>query len=222
MQPVFTATEMRALDAGFRVIEATVRADERDKSMAAATGLLTTMDRNMQSAYSEQGSLEIEHQLGRSSTISAGYQHLRGLHLIVSVNQNVPACAAVGTNNGCRPNPNYGNNSQYSSLADSHYDGLHVSFVQRPVKWGDYRVSYAFSKALNNVGENFFSSPVDNFNVWTDYGRSDDDQHPPGRGRDRRVTRQWLEGPLCARRRGPDPALLQRLFWHPLPAAETR
>jgi len=77
---------------------------------------------------------------------------------------------------GCRPNPNYANNSQYSPLADSHYDGLHVSFVQRPVRWGNYRISYAYSKALNNVGEFFFSSPIDPYNIWQDYGRSDDDQ----------------------------------------------
>jgi hypothetical protein len=72
--------------------------------------------------------------------------------------------------------PNFGNDSQYSSLADSHYDGLQVSFLQRPVRWGDYRISYTFSKALDNVGEFFFSSPIDNFNIWQDYGRSDDDQ----------------------------------------------
>ena len=96
----------------------------------------------------------------RTSTFSVGYQHLRGLHLIISVNQNVPTCVASGNNNGCRPNPNYANNSQYSSLADSHYDGLHVSFVQRPVKWGSFRVSYTCSKSLDNVGEFFFSSPI--------------------------------------------------------------
>jgi hypothetical protein len=134
------------------------------------------MNPHMQNAYSEQGSLEIEQQIGATSTLSVGYQHLRGLHLIVSVNQNGPTCAAAGTNNGCRPNPSYANNSQYSSLADSHYDGLHVSFVQRPIKWGSYRVSYSWSKSLDNVGEFFFSSPIDLFNIWQDYGRSDDDQ----------------------------------------------
>jgi hypothetical protein len=136
----------------------------------------TTMDRNMQNAYSQQMSLEIEHQLGRNSALSVGYQHVRGLHLIISVNQNVPSCVAAGNNNGCRPNPNYANNSQYSPLADSFYDGMHISFVQRPARWGSYRVSYTYSKALDNVGEFFFSSPIDNFNIWQDYGRSDDDQ----------------------------------------------
>ena len=41
---------------------------------------------------------------------------------------------------------------------------------------GHYRVSYSWSKSLNNVGENFFSSPIDPSNIWLDYGRSDDDQ----------------------------------------------
>src|SRR5262249_16123945 len=110
------------------------------------------------------------------STLSVGYQHVRGLHLIISMNQNVPACAASGNNNGCRPNSAFGNNSQYSSLADSHYDGFHLSFVQRPVRWGNYRVSYTYSKALDNVGEFFFSGPINQYNIWQDYGRSDDDQ----------------------------------------------
>ena len=92
------------------------------------------------------------------------------------MNQNVPACVASGGNNGCRPNPSYGNNSQYSPLADSQYDGLSVSFVQRPARWGSYRVSYTYSKALDDVGEFFFSSPLDNFNIRQDWGRSDDDQ----------------------------------------------
>ena len=148
-------------------------------SLTLPAGVLfnfSTMDPHMRHAYSQQGSFEIEQQLGAHSTLSVGYQHVRGLHLIVSVNQNVPGCTAAGTNNGCRPNPAFGNDSQYSSLADSHYDGLHVSFVQRPAQWGSYRVSYTYSKALDNVGEFFFSAPINNFNIWQDYGRSDDDQ----------------------------------------------
>jgi hypothetical protein len=136
----------------------------------------TTMRRDMQTAYSEQGSLEIEQQVGRQATLSAGNQHLRGMHLIASINQNAPECAAAGANNGCRPNPAFANNSQYSPAADSRYDGLHVSFLQRPVRWGSYRVSYTWSKALDDVGEFFFSSPIDNHNIRLDYGRSDDDQ----------------------------------------------
>ncbi len=137
---------------------------------------LSTMDRRMQNAYSEQGSIEIERQLSATTTIGVAYQHLKGLHLIASINQNVPSCTASGNNNGCRPNPDYANNSQYSPIGDSQYDGLHVSFVQRPAKWGSYRISYAWSKSLDDVGEFFFSGPLNPYNIRLDYGRSDDDQ----------------------------------------------
>ena len=137
---------------------------------------LTTMNRGMQNAYSRQAGVEVERQIGEHSTVRIGYQYTRGVNLIISVNQNVPGCAAVGTNNGCRPNPAYGNNSQYSPLAESSYHGLHVSFVRRPTAWGSYRVSYALSKAMDNVGEFFFSSPIDPFDLSKDRGRSDDDQ----------------------------------------------
>jgi hypothetical protein len=137
---------------------------------------LTTMDPNMQNAYSRQASVEVEQQIGASTTVSVGYQYVRGLNLVMSVNQNVPTCVAAGTNNGCRPNPTYANNSQYSSVADSNYHGMHVSFVQRPTHWGSYRVTYTLSKSMDNVGENFFSSPIDPTDLSKDWGRSDDDQ----------------------------------------------
>jgi hypothetical protein len=137
---------------------------------------LTTMDRKMRNASSQQASLEVERQLGDRNTISAGYQYVRGRDLILSVNQNVPSCVASGSNNGCRPNPNYANNNQYSPLGRSNYHGFHVSFLQRPATWGYYRISYTLSKSMNNLGENFFSSPIDPFDLSKDWGRSDDDQ----------------------------------------------
>jgi hypothetical protein len=136
----------------------------------------TTIDRHIQNAHSTQASAEVERQLGDRATVSVGYQYVRGMDLIISVNQNVPGCVASGTNNGCRPNPSYANNSQYSSAALSNYHGMHVSFVQRPARWGNYRVSYTLSKSMNDVGENFFSSPIDPFDISKDWGRSDDDQ----------------------------------------------
>jgi hypothetical protein len=137
---------------------------------------LTTMDRHLQNASSLQGNVEVEQQLGSTMTVSAGYQYLRGRNLIISINQNVPTCVAAGTNNGCRPNPNYANNSQYSSAARSTYHALLLSLVQRPASWGQYRISYTLSKSMNDVGENFFSSPIDPFDLSKDWGRSDDDQ----------------------------------------------
>jgi hypothetical protein len=137
---------------------------------------LTTMDRHLQNAYSKQANVEVEQQLGAGSTMSVGYQYVGGERLLMSINQNVPACVASGSNNGCRPNPGYANNNQYSSAARSTYHGLHVAFAQHPTTWGHYRVSYTLSKSMNNVGEFFFSSPIDPLNLSKDWGRSDDDQ----------------------------------------------
>jgi Carboxypeptidase regulatory-like domain/TonB dependent receptor-like, beta-barrel len=150
---------------------------------------LTTMDRNLQNAYSRQASVEVEQELGARATIGVVYEYLRATGLLMSINQNVPTCVASGTNNGCRPDPDYGNNSQYSAAGDSNYHGLHVSFVQRPAAWGHYRVSYTLSKSMNDVSEFFFSSPIDPFDVSKDWGRSDDDQ------RHRLVLSGTLESP---------------------------
>ena len=130
----------------------------------------------MQNDYSRQASVELERRLGDHGTYTIGYQYVRGQNLIISINQNVPGCVGAGTNNGCRPDPNYANNMQYSSEADSNYHGVHLSLVQRPTTWGSYRVAYTYSKSMNNVGENFFSSPIDPFDLSKDWGRSDDDQ----------------------------------------------
>jgi hypothetical protein len=136
----------------------------------------TTMDKNLRNAYSKQASVEVERVLAAGLTASVGYQYLRGENLLMSVNQNVPSCVAAGTNNGCRPISTYRNNSQYSSVADSTYHGLHLSLVQRPTRWASVRATYTLSKSMNNVGEAFFSSPVDPTDPMRDWGRSDDDQ----------------------------------------------
>jgi hypothetical protein len=137
---------------------------------------LTTMDRHLQNAYSRQATVEIEHQLGTAGTVTVGYEYLRGAGLLAAINQNLPTCVAAGANNGCRPIAAYGNNAQYSAVGHSQYHGLHVSLVERPSRWGHVRVSYTLSHAMNDIGEFFFSSPIDPANIGRDWGRSDNDQ----------------------------------------------
>ena len=122
---------------------------------------VTTMDKNLQNAYSKQAGLEVERAFGALGVLSVGYQYFKGESLLMSVNQNVPTCAAAGTNNGCRPVLSYMNNGQYPAAGDSNYHGLHVSYVQRPRDWSSLRLTYTLSKSMNNLGEAFFSSPTD-------------------------------------------------------------
>jgi len=137
---------------------------------------ITTMDRDLQTASSQQANLEVERRLGGSRTISIGYQYFRGRNLLMSINRNVPTCVAAGTNNGCRPVATYMNNSQYRGAGDSNYHGLHITYLQHPNRRSAVRVTYALSRSMNDVGEAFFSSPTDPGNVMKDWGRSDNDQ----------------------------------------------
>jgi hypothetical protein len=127
------------------------------------------MNRNVKNAYSEQASLGVEQQISRTGTLGISYQHTRGLHLLSSLNRNINL-------DGSRPDATRGNIKPYDSVFDSYYDGLAVSFLERPVSWGSVRMSYTWSKAIDDVGEFFFSSPINNFDLSVDRSRSDDDQ----------------------------------------------
>lgn len=137
---------------------------------------LTTMQRDLQNAYSRQASLEVERTVGRLGSLSVAYSYLAGQGLLMAINQNVPSCVAAGGNNGCRPNPSYANDSRYSSAGESTYHALSLTFQQRPAAWGYYRASYTWAKAMNNLGEFFFSGPIDPFDLSKDWGRADNDR----------------------------------------------
>jgi hypothetical protein len=138
---------------------------------------VTTIDPKIENAYTQQANLQIERELTASVSLSVGYLHTRGLHLILSRNVNVPRFpVSAGVPNQGRPNPNFANISRYESSGDSYYNGLTVSLNRRFKRWAGARLSYTFSKALDNTGNAFFFTPQDNFNLRDDRGRSDNDQ----------------------------------------------
>ncbi len=142
---------------------------------------ITSIDPKIQAGYSRQGSLQVERALGRAASATAGYSYLRGRHIIMSRNINVPTltaaqAAARGIANLGRPNPNVGNISQYQSIGDSWFHGLTLSLGTRNARWGSARVSYTLSRALDDAGNAFFQTPQDNFDVLADTGPSDNDQ----------------------------------------------
>ncbi len=136
---------------------------------ANAVENFSTMQRNIQNPYSQQLSLGVEQQISSRTTLGLSYQHLRGEHLVGAINTNINV-------DGTRPDPTRGNIKPYSSAFDSSFDGLEVSVQHRPVSWGSTRISYTYSKALDNIGEFFFSAPINNFNLREDRSRADDDQ----------------------------------------------
>jgi hypothetical protein len=138
---------------------------------------VTTIDPKIENAYTQQASLQIERELTASASLSVGYLHTRGLHLTLSRNVNVPRFpVSAGVPNQGRPNPDFGNISRYESSGDSYYNGLTVSLNRRFKRWAGARLSYTFSKTIDNTGNAFFFTPQDNFNLRDERGRSDNDQ----------------------------------------------
>lgn len=138
---------------------------------------ITTIDPQIESSYNEQASLQIERELSSSTSVSLGYLHTRGLHLILSRNVNVPRFpASAGVLNLGRPDPHFANVGRFESSGDSSYDGMTVSLNRRFRRWFGGRLSYTLAKALDDAGNAFFFTPQDNFNLRDDRGLSDNDQ----------------------------------------------
>ncbi|MCM3902936.1 MAG: TonB-dependent receptor [Pyrinomonadaceae bacterium] len=138
---------------------------------------ITTIDPNIKNAYSQQASVQVERELFPSTSLSVGYLHTRGLHLILSLNGNVPRFpASAGVPNLGRPDPRFANVGRFESSGTSSYDALIVALNRRFQRWFGVRLSYTFSKAIDNAGNAFFFTPQDNFNLNDDRGLADNDQ----------------------------------------------
>jgi Carboxypeptidase regulatory-like domain/TonB dependent receptor len=142
---------------------------------------ITNINAGLQDGHSEQASVEVERDIGGQLSVAAGYSYLRGHDLIMSHNVNIPTltvaqASALGVANLGRPDPRYGNISQYDSLGDSWFHGLTASVFTRPSAWGRVRLSYTLSRAVDDAGNAFFQTPQDSSNVLADKGPSDNDQ----------------------------------------------
>ncbi|MDQ3805577.1 MAG: TonB-dependent receptor, partial [Acidobacteriota bacterium] len=128
---------------------------------------VTRIDPDIENSYSLQYNAQVERELPGGGSLSVGYAGLRGKHLILSRNVNAPTLSAAearrrGVPNLGRPDPLWGNVSRYESSGVSAFDGLLVAFNQRASSWATVRASYTYSKAIDNSGNFFFSTPQDN------------------------------------------------------------
>jgi hypothetical protein len=138
---------------------------------------ITTIDPSIRSSYSQQASLQIERELPGDASLAVGYLHLRGLHLLLARNQNVPtAPASAGIPNLGRPRSDFANISRFESSGDSYYDAMTLSLNKRASRWASLRLAYTFSKAIDTAGNFFFFTPQDNFNLRDERALSDNDQ----------------------------------------------
>jgi hypothetical protein len=136
-------------------------------------------------------------------SVSLGYLHVRGLRIILSRNVNAPRFpASAGIPNLGRPDPRYANVSRFESSGDSYYNGMILAFKKRFQGWAEARVSYTYSKAIDDAGNAFFFTPQDSSNLRDDRGLADNDQ------RHRLAVSGWFQTPQAT----DDVGLLRRLM----------
>lgn len=138
---------------------------------------ITSIDPRIKNSFSEQAGVQVERELAPATTLSIGYLHTRGLHIILSRNLNVPTVpATTGIFNLGRPNSQFANISRFESSGDSCYSAMTVSLNRRFQRWFGFRLSYTLSKAIDDAGNAFFFTPQDNLNLNDDRGLADNDQ----------------------------------------------
>ena len=142
---------------------------------------ITTIDPAIDAGMSRQANVQIEREIAAQVSVTAAYQALRGTHIIMSRNVNAPTLSAadaarLGVANLGRPSPAFANISRFESIGRSQYDGFTLSARTRGSRWGDLRASYTLSRAYDDAGNAFFSTPQDNDDVRADWGPSDNDQ----------------------------------------------
>ena len=142
---------------------------------------ITSIDPGIEQSDAWQAAAGVERAIGARVVASVQYEHLDGHGLIMSRNVNAPTlsaaeAAALGVPNLGRPDPRYANVSRFESIGRSEADSFLVSVRTRRLGWGDLRASYTLSRARDDAGNFFFSTPQDNGDVHADWGPSDNDQ----------------------------------------------
>src|SRR4029079_19065355 len=113
---------------------------------------ITNINPDVQVQRTSQFAVQVERAIGESWSAQVGYSYLRGRGILMSHNVNVTTltvaeAARLGIPNLGRPDPNFGNISQYDSIGDSWFDGVTVSLETRLAVWGRLRLSYTRSTA---------------------------------------------------------------------------
>jgi hypothetical protein len=127
---------------------------------------------NLQAAINMQSALGIEHQFGKSVTLSATYINSHGVHQYLSDNINayLPSTYNAATGTGTRPNGINENIYQYQSGGTYNQNQLMLNYTVRAKRislFGFYSLNLANS---DTSGASYF--PSNPFNPGADYGRA--------------------------------------------------
>jgi hypothetical protein len=139
------------------------------------------LDPNVQIPYLIQYGTNVEHQLGKSTVLTAGYTGIRGVHLFRSRDVNAPPPPLFLA----RPDPNLNVWRQIESAADLESRSLELAVRGRITRNFSGMVQYTLGRAYNNTGgtttggsrtSGINSFPADNYDLSGEWSRADFDQ----------------------------------------------
>jgi hypothetical protein len=145
---------------------------------------VTTFDPNFDNMRMQQGNLQFERAFGNDFSVTAGFQYYGGRHipLLLDVNLGAPVShLADGKpvfSNSNRPNPNFNQVLQLSSVATSLYYGGFIALNKRFSRDFQFTASYTLGYAFNandSTGDSG-SNVTDSTNLQRDWGLSSSDQ----------------------------------------------
>jgi hypothetical protein len=122
--------------------------------------------------------LQMERQLPRRTTLTAGAYYLHITHAIRArdINQPLPGSITATNANGIRPNGNVGEIYQYESTGSFNQEQIFISVNSRFSKSITFFASYNLGKANNNTdGQGSTLFPVNSYDLSGEYGRAGGD-----------------------------------------------
>jgi carboxypeptidase family protein/TonB-dependent receptor-like protein len=139
-------------------------------ALAAVPPSTVTVSPSLVAPYQIQASLGLDKQLGKKNSLSLEYTALRGRKLFRMRDINAPL---PGT--GLRPDPAFVKVDQFESTGSSRADSLGVTLRTAIASRVELLSQYTWSRSDDNTSGMFYL-PADNFNLVSEWGRSDFDR----------------------------------------------
>lgn len=154
---------------------------------SASPNVLQALQVRDQQPYSEQYSLDVQHQLSRGTIVDVGYYGNHGVHLYANIDMNqapagryvrdglIPGNVVTVANtpylNQIRPYLGYSAIPTQSDIFSSNYNSLQASLRKEIGGGGTATASYTWSKAMTNA-----RTPQSSANLAAEYGHASTDR----------------------------------------------
>ena len=147
-------------------------------------GSILGVSQDFEWAHAYQTNVGVQRQIGKSLAVGASYVGTFSRNLPFQRDVNYPVVNATATTNGAnilarRPNPIFGAVLVLDSDQYSNYNGLQITFMQRPWHRVSFNGFYTYSQTMSSVqlhNNTTAGGAQNSSNLSEDYGRADTDQ----------------------------------------------